>query len=208
MSAPGETSGLVIAASFLVAFAVACALAMTGTLDDVVVWVVGEETLAAVGRAATLAAALVVVGALCWVGNRAGKHRVHIAPHHAPGADANEVAIAVQHEAMGHAAVGAAVRGTSRGIRARVYPDGSGWCEVPRAGVSLAGSLAITVAGEDAAGPSGCSSDRARYARDLRRAPRRYRAQVEAEATRLRATADLAFGRRVARSLARTGRFR
>lgn len=149
---------------------------------------------------------LLVVALVGWVGSRVGVRRIHIAPHrdHAHG-----VAEAIAHEALGHAAVGAGVRGTTRGIRARVFPDGSGWCEVPRGRMSLAESIAITRAGEYVAGPSGCESDRARAKRELRQAPRRYRAQVSAEADALvRQHAGSAFGQRVARSLERKGRFR
>jgi len=202
--------GAVLFVLGMITFATLAGTAMTGTIDDLLIAIIGMDVLRAAGQALTVAAMLAVVVGLAWLGHRSGVDRIHI---HAPrdGADVGQhiARVTIPHEALGHAAVGAGVRGRTSGIRARVNPDGSGWCEVPRAGVSVAGSLAITRAGEDAAGPAGCSRDQARYRRDLARVPSRYQGQTEREAARLSARhRGSAFGRRVERSLRRSGRFR
>lgn len=210
----GEGFGVAVFAAGLLTFVGVVGAAVTRTLDDAIVWMLGDQLVA------TLQAGLVTVAVVAGVAvvgraqSRSGKLRIYIRPHrdHAHGVAGVRDYIAqvsIPHEALGHAAVGAAVRGSTSGIRARVHPDGSGWCEVPRGRMTLAESIAITRAGEYVAGPSGCASDRARGARELRQAPRRYRAQVSAEADRLVAQhANSAFGRRVARALERNGRFR
>jgi hypothetical protein len=69
--------------------------------------------------------------------------------------------------------------------------------------------MAISRAGEDAAGPAGCGSDQAKYRGILAGVPSRYKGQTEREAAKLSARhRGSAFGRRVERSLRRTGRFR
>jgi hypothetical protein len=206
MSNEAETFGAAVFVVLEILFGAAVLIVLTGHVGDVWTWLVAFDAVAAALRTLETLAWLAVGGCvLLWV-RRGGVDRTYFAPH---GSDPAAIEHAIIHEARGHAAVGNGVRGTSSGIRAKVNADGSGWCEVPRRGVSLAGSLAITRAGGDVAGPAGCSSDNAKYKRDLRRAPRRYRDNIEAEAAALSARfRGSTFGAKVERALRRSGRFR
>lgn len=207
MSNEAETFGAAVFVALEVAFAAAVLIVLTGHVGDVWAWLVAFDAVAAALHTLTSLAWVAVIGAVILFVRRGDVDRMYF---HATGADPAQMAMVIAHEARGHASVGNGVRGTSSGIRARVADDGrSGWCEVPRRGVSLAGSLAITRGGEDAAGPDGCSADRARYKRDLRRAPRRYRDNIEREAAALSARyRNSSFGAKVERALKRSGRFR
>lgn len=209
MREPGETLGLVIAVTVGAILFGSMIVVGTGHLGDVAVFVLGRELLDTLAAWATgLAVLAAVVAAWRWSVQR-DRIRIHYAPHRdtSPGGDYVR-RVTIPHEAHGHAAVASGVK--ARGIRARAFADGSGWVEASRRGLSLAESLAITVAGEMAGGSDdGCGPDRARFKRDLRRAPARYRAAVKAEAIGLAAQhIGNAFGHQVERALLRTGRFR
>lgn len=183
-------AGPAIGAVGLAGFAAAVVAVESGVLDQLV---------AAVAPTAGVVVLAAVVALVLRVVPRDGVLRIRIAPGH-------HVAEAITHEAHGHAAVAHGVGG--KGIRARVYRDGSGWCDV-RGPLTVAQELAITRAGEYVAGPRGCSSDRARARRELQQVPRAQRRGVSAEADALvRRHAGSAYGRRVARALERTGRYR
>ena len=201
----GTWNGTPIGYAGLGVFGGCAVLGMTGTLDDAVLWALGP---ALVERIVTWAAVLATLAAVVWLNHRARmSHMIRVDFH--PDPHDPEIGIAARHEGQGHAAVGYGVRGyNGSGISAVIREDGSGSCYVPDHGLTLAQRMAITYGGEVAAGPSGCSSDRARFNREARRAPSRYRSRVKADA---RALAHRhhgnAFGRRVERSLLRSGRF-
>jgi hypothetical protein len=200
----GQRNGTAIGYAGLAVFVALAALGMTGTLDDAIVWALGP---ALVERIVTWCAVLACAAAVVGV-HRYAVRRDTIVVHFTPDPNDPDQRHATGHEGRGHAAVGYGVRGNGRGIRAEIEPDGSGKCWVPRKGLTLAESLAITYGGEAAAGPAGCSGDQARFERELRRSPRRYRDNVRREAHSLaHRHQGNSFGRRVERSLLRSGRF-
>ncbi|HEY5880085.1 MAG TPA: hypothetical protein VIU11_14340 [Nakamurella sp.] len=176
--------------------------AMTGTLDDVIMWALGPAAVSAILTAlAWMAVLAVIIVIVASAGRRSRRVRVHFRP------DTGDAYMAgtVEHEANGHASVAYGVGAT--GIRARVNRNGSGWCEARSR--SLVGRLAFVYGGEAAAGPEGCDFDRRLFARDLRRAPARQRTGLTRQAHALAHRHKRnAFGARVARSLKRSGRFR
>jgi hypothetical protein len=203
-----ETGGPVVFVLGMVGFVVLAAAGMTGTIDDLAVFVLGSALVERL-LAWTAAAAILAVFVVAWRASvQRDRVRVHFRPDRYSGPNADHVRnVSIPHEALGHAAVAAGVK--AKGIRARVFEDGSGWVEAERRGLTLAERLAITIGGEVAAGPVGCDSDRAKFKRDLRRAPARYRDAVKAEAIGLaQQHHGNAFGRKVERALLRTGRFR
>jgi hypothetical protein len=181
-------------------------LGMTGTLDDLILWALGP---AFVEQVVTWLAVLACAAAVIGVHHHARySARDNIIVAFRPDPDDPDQTHAAGHEGRGHAAVGYGVRRSGWGIHAEIEPDGSGKCYVPRKGLTLAESLAITYGGEAAAGPAGCSGDRARFETDLRRSPRRYRDNVRRDAHRIaHRHQGNSFGRRVERSLLRSGRF-
>ena len=201
----GQRTGTPVGYAGLGVFGALAALGMTGTLDDAVLWALGP---ALVEQIVTWAAVLACLAAVVWAHHLAReRHMIRI--DFRPDPHDPEIGIAASHEGRGHAAVGYGVRGSGRGISAEIRPDGSGSCYVPDDGLTLAQKMAITYGGEAVAGPSGCSSDRARFRRELRRAPARYRPRITAEAHALaHRHKSNAFGHRVERSLLRSGRFR
>jgi hypothetical protein len=184
--------------------AVLLVLAMTGALIPVIVWTLGPTFVEQVTTWGTVA---IIVAAVLGMTYYAQSRDV-IRMRFRPDPSNPDHALAAAHEGRGHAAVGYGIRRSAWGIRAKINPDGSGECTVPRRGLSLAESLAITHGGEDAAGPVGCSSDQARFKRDLRRSPKRYRDNVKAEALALsRRHHSNSFGARVERALLARGRW-
>lgn len=200
----GQRNGTPIGYAGLAVFVALAALGMTGTLDDAILWALGP---ALVEQILTWCAVLAGLAAVVGV-HRFAARRDMIVVNFRPDPDDPDQVHAAGHEGRGHAAVGYGVRGNGRGIRAEISPDGSGKCWVPRKGLTLAESLAITYGGEAAAGPAGCSGDRSRFETDIRRSPRRYRQAVRRDAHAIaHRHQGNAFGRRVERSLLRTGRF-
>jgi len=198
-------NGTPVGYAFLGVFGGCAVLGMTGTLDDAFLWALGAETVATLLTwAVVIACVAAVLGA-----HHLARQRHMIRVDFRPDPHDPEIGIAASHEGRGHAAVGYGVRGSGWGISAEIRPDGSGSCYVPDNGLTLAQKLAITYGGEVAAGPSGCSSDQARFKRELRRAPSRYRPRIKAQAHSLaHQHHGNAFGRKVERSLLRSGRFR
>lgn len=200
----GETLGVGIFVSFLVAFVAAVLIVVTGHLGDVMVWALGAELLRQV---ATWATVVVFLAAAVWFrrwSSDVGAYRIGSVAHHADGQ-----AEAAVHEGHGHAAVAHGV-----GVRVRsaeANPNGGGVTRLDPGDyrrATPAQRLAISRAGEDAAGPAGCGSDRRNYASTLRSIPRRDRSSAEAEAARLCAQhVGSSFGQRVARALDRNGRW-
>jgi len=198
-------NGTPIGYAFLGVFGGCAVLGMTGTMDDAILWALGPALVERVLTWCAVLACLAAVVGVHHLARRSHMIRVDFRPDpHDP-----EIGIAASHEGNGHAAVGYGVRGSGWGISAEIRPDGSGSCYVPDNGLTLAQKMAITYGGEVAAGPSGCSSDQARFKRELRRAPSRYRPRIKAEAHALaHRHKHNSFGRRVERSLLRSGRFR
>lgn len=199
-----EGIGAAVFIAGLAVFAVLAGTAMTGTIDDLAVWVFGAEFLRQVAIwVAVGAAGAVVVAGMRWSSD-IGAHRIGSAAHHADGQ-----AEAAIHEGHGHAAVAHGV-----GVRVRsaeANPDGGGVTRLNPGDwkrATPAEKLAICRSGEVAAGPVGCKSDRRNYASELRSIPRRERSAAEAEAARLCAQhVGSSFGQRVARALERNGRW-
>lgn len=195
---------MIIGWALVVSLATLLVLAMTGTLDDAILWTLGP---ALVEQILTWVMVIILVAAP--VGMLAyARSRDVIRVHFRPNPNDPNHAHAALHEGQGHAAVGYGVRRSAWGIRAEIHEDGSGTCTVPRRGLTLAESLAITYGGEVAAGTAGCSSDQAKFKRELRRSPRRYREQITSEAHALaHRHHGNSFGRKVQRALLRTGRW-
>jgi hypothetical protein len=186
--------------SVLGAFAVLVLLTVTRTIDDVAGWVLAAMfTAEQLHTLAAGAAVLVVVVVVAFAGLRsvgAGRLRVHFHP----GSDPN-LAVAIRHEALGHAAVAHGVGCT--GIKARIEADGSGWVDYsPPKGVTPTERLAITQAGEALAGPEGCKKDRIRARKWIRQG-----ADPQVAAAITSQHVGNAFGRKVAKALERNGRF-
>lgn len=199
-----EGIGTEVLAGGLILFMVLAITAATGTIDDLIVWVLGDElirTLTLWGGGLALLTAFVRFRR--WSSD-VGAYRIGSAAHHA-GSQA-EAAI---HEGRGHAAVAHGV-----GVRVRsaeANPNGGGVTRLDPGDyrrATPAARLAICRSGEVAAGPEGCKSDRRNYASELRSIPRRERSAAEAEAARLCAQhVGSSFGQRVARALDRNGRW-
>lgn len=175
----GEGFGVAAFAAGLAAFVVAVVLAVTHTLDDVIVWALGDELVATLQTGLVTAggaAALVVLVAKTGVGGgratsgrmtsghgharvvrRGRRVEVHTAPHHARSV-ARRRRIAADHEA-GHAAAGRARGWKVEGMEVR--DDGSGVTRfrTPRR-YDPRDDIAISLAGGMAARTwSGCASD-------------------------------------------------
>lgn len=204
--------GLICGFTLLAALAGLFALAGTGTVDDAAAWVLGPELLAQLVAWLAAAAVAVVVAAVAYACRGPGSARLSSHSHAASHADDDpdgDVAGAVIHEGRGHAAVGHGVG--IRILRAEVDAHGGGttWYhpgDWRRA--TPAQRMACSLAGERAAGPAGCRSDRRSYAAERRGVPRAERAAAEAEAARLcNLHVGSAFGQRVARALERRGRW-
>jgi len=184
--------------------AVLLVLAMAGVLVDTIVWVLGPTFVEQVITWGTVAIVVAAVLGMSYYAHSRDVIRMHFRPD--PGNP--DHAHAAAHEGRGHAAVGYGIRRSAWGIRAKINEDGSGECTVPRRGLTLAESLAITYGGEVAAGDRGCSSDQARFKRELRRSPKRYRDNITTEAhTLARRHHSNSFGARVERALLARGRW-
>jgi hypothetical protein len=193
---------MIIGWALVVGLAVLLVLAMTGALIPVILWALGPTFVEQVITWGTVA---IIVAAVLGMAAYARSRNV-IRVHFRPDPDDPDHAHAAAHEGLGHAAVGYGVRGNGSGIRAKIHEDGSGECTVPRGRLTLAECLAITYGGEAAAGPDGCTGDRARFETVLRRAPRRYRDSLRADAHRIaHRHQGNSFGRKVQRLLLARG---
>lgn len=190
---------------------------VTHRLDDLLWWLltitVGVDTARTVLGAVVAAVFLYVVSKMpkLGVGSRPPRtaHAVAPPPVKEKKRAAEKAAIkhAAIHEGMGHAAVAHGIG--AKGIKARIFSDGSGWCDNEENGLTAAQSIAITRAGEAAAGAcDGCGPDRKSAKRKLDAVPRRERGRTSREADRLVARhINSSFGRRVAKALERSGKF-
>jgi hypothetical protein len=198
-----EGMGQWVGWSFLGLLTFGFVTAMTGTIDDVVVFILGEELINFLLTWTAVAVVVVVVIAFMRAASRKDVARMNFS---VDPSNPNAAKV-IEHEARGHAAVAKGVGG--RNIRARIESNYSGWCEADMKGLPLAAVMAFTYGGEAMSGPAGCGPDRAMFAAMARRAKPKDRGRLKREAHSLAHWhKNNGFGLTVEAAMRRTGHYR
>lgn len=120
-----ENSGIWAGVVFLILWVIGVGAALTGTLDDLVVWIFGMELLKTIGAwltAIVIAAIVILVGKVSGGGHGAAYGSTHV--HSVAGTGEAARAELEKHE-KAHKDVTAAVGGGGSTIH--IWPDGGGW---------------------------------------------------------------------------------
>jgi hypothetical protein len=189
--------------AFLVVFVFGAIAGMTGTIDDIAVFILGEELISFLLTWTAVAVVVVVVIAFMRHASRKDVARMHFS---VDPSNPNAAKV-IEHEARGHAAVGHGVGG--RNIRAKIESNYSGWCEANMKGLPLAAVMAFIYGGEAMSGPAGCGPDRAMFNALAKRAKPRDRGRLKRDAHSLAHWhKNNSFGRTVEAEMRRTGHYR
>jgi len=124
----GETFGASLFVAGLVTFAGAAYAAMTGTIDDILIWAIGAALLDSILKWLTLIAVVAAVIGICVLKNHMSEGAYGHVHHVAAGGDKGRESL-MEHE-KAHQKVCSRVGGGGSTIE--IWPDGGGWSGVTR----------------------------------------------------------------------------